>query len=119
MPIYEFQCNNCRRKLSVFVKSITSSIETVCPYCNSKDLVRLVSSFGISKTIKSVHEQTGEDERSPDYYKDPRNIGRWTERKFKEMGMEMPSQIREMIDAAREGEMPGPVKELQPGLKEV
>jgi hypothetical protein len=35
------------------------------------------------------------------------------------MGMEMPSQVEEMIQAAREGELPQPVKDLQPGLTEV
>ena len=47
----------------------------------------------------------------PEYYKDPRNIGRWTEKRFKEMGMEMPTEIKEEIQAAREGELPESLKE--------
>jgi hypothetical protein len=47
-----------------------------------------------------------------DYYKDPRNIGRWAETRTKELGVEMPSQVQEMIQAAREGEMPDAVKDL-------
>ncbi len=50
---------------------------------------------------------------SSDYYKDPRNIGRWTEKKFQDMGMEMPSEIQQQIQAAREGELPESLKELQ------
>jgi len=38
-----------------------------------------------------------------DYYKDPRNIGRWTEKRFQDMGMEMPNEIQQQIQAAREG----------------
>jgi hypothetical protein len=34
------------------------------------------------------------------------------ERKFQEYGMEVPEQAREMIDAAREGELPEPLKDL-------
>jgi hypothetical protein len=49
---------------------------------------------------------------SPDYYKDPRNIGRWAEKRFQQMGVEMPSKVQEMIQAAREGELPEPVKDL-------
>ena len=49
----------------------------------------------------------------PDYYRDPRNIGRWTEKRFQELGMELPGEIQQEIQAAREGEMPGPLKELQ------
>jgi hypothetical protein len=31
----------------------------------------------------------------------------------------MPPQIQGMIDSAREGELPGPVKDLQPNVKEI
>ncbi len=121
MPIYEFRCQDCQRKTSVFVRSISSPIDTVCSFCGSKELIRLISSFGISKTIGSVHEASGEPGMftSPDYYRDPRNIGRWTEKRFAEMGMDMPSEVQGMIDAAREGEMPDSVKDLQPNVKEI
>jgi len=46
-----------------------------------------------------------------DYYKDPRNVGRWTEKRFKELGLDMPPQIQEEIQAAREGELPKSLKE--------
>jgi len=63
--------------------------------------------------MKTVWEESGEPQRfsSPDYYKDPRNIGRWTEKRFKELGLDMPTQIKEQIQAAREGELPQSVKE--------
>jgi hypothetical protein len=35
------------------------------------------------------------------------------EKKFQDMGQELPSQIREKIQAAREGELPEPLKDLQ------
>ena len=55
--------------------------------------------------------QGGEARRREDY-KDPGQIGPWAERKFDEYGMEMPEKAREMIDAAREGDLPSPVDEL-------
>ena len=46
-------------------------------------------------------------------YANPRQIGRWAERKFDEFGMRMPQEARKMIDAAREGDLPpDPVKDL-------
>jgi hypothetical protein len=89
--------------------------EYKCSFCGSTDLVRLVSSFAFHKSIKTVWEESGEPtlNPSPDYYKDPRNIGRWVEKKFQEMGEELPSQVREQIQAAREGVLPGPLKDLQ------
>ncbi len=118
MPIYEFQCSSCQNKTSVFVRSMSTPVDPSCSSCGSKDIVRLISSFGVAKTIKAVHEASGSS-NSPDYYNDPRNIGRSTEEKFQNMGMEIPSQVRDMIDGAREGQMPGAVKDLQPNVNEI
>ncbi|MFA4835125.1 MAG: zinc ribbon domain-containing protein [Dehalococcoidia bacterium] len=121
MPIYEFRCQACRKGTSIFVKSVSSPIDAVCPSCGSRELIRLMSRFGISKTVKGVHQESAGPGRSAgsEYYKDPRNIGREVEQRFAEMGEEIPSGIRGMIDAAREGEMPGAVKDLQPNVKEL
>jgi hypothetical protein len=39
-------------------------------------------------------------------------VGRWTEKKFKEMGLDVPTEIKEEIKAAREGELPDSLKEM-------
>ena len=121
MPIYEFRCNSCQHKISLFVKGITESLSPTCPTCGGKDLTRLVSSFAYRKSESTRLEEAGEPQMvpGPDYYKDPRNIGRWAEKKFDEMGMEMPPQLQEEIQAAREGEMPGSLKDLKSGPTEV
>ena len=83
---------------------------------------RLIFSFAHHRSAQSWLEATGPPQAmgGPDYYKDPRNIGRWTEHRLKQLGMDMRSEeydntfseVREMIDAAREGEMPEPLKDL-------
>ena len=115
MPIYEYFCPKCQSKSSFFVRSASLPLEPRCPACGHADLIRAVSAFAIHKSIKTVHEESGEPSLfpSPDYYKDPRNIGRSVEKRFKEMGMEMPDEIQQKIQAAREGEMPEPLKDLQ------
>jgi len=61
--------------------------------------------FALGKTTRSVHE-SHPSSRSPEYYSDPRNIGRHVEDSFKRHGMEMPATVRENIQAAREGNLP-------------
>ena len=114
MPIYEFFCRKCSTQSSILVRSVAQPITVGCPVCGSGKLVRLISRFAYHKAMKTIHEESGEPQRfpSPDYYKDPRNIGRSTEKKFSEMGLDVPSQVHEMIQAAREGEMPESVKDL-------
>jgi len=114
MPVYEFYCPECRKKSSFLVRSL-SSFEPKCSICGSPDVSRVISTFAYHKSLKTIHEESGEPSMfsGPDYYKDPRNIGRWAERKFQDMGMEMPSEIQQEIQAAREGELPESVKDLQ------
>ena len=113
MPIYEFLCQKCHTKSDILVKNIAEPFVAKCPACGSNDLLRVISGFTYHKSMKTIYEEAGEPQMfpSPDYYKDPRNIGRWTEKRFKEMGLEMPPEVQEEIQAAREGELPASLKE--------
>ena len=114
MPVYEFLCQKCNTKSSILVRSVAQPFSIKCPACGSNNLERAITRFAYHKSLKTIHEEAGEPKMSPspDYYKDPRNIGRWVEKRTEELGLEMPSQVSEMIQAAREGEMPQPVKDL-------
>jgi putative FmdB family regulatory protein len=114
MPIYEFICQDCAKLTSVFVRTVNSDVKAKCEKCGSSNLKRAMSRVAIGRTEQQIMEQYGTPEpgAGPDAYKDPRQIGRWVEKRFDEMGMELPSEARTMIDAAREGEFPAPVKDL-------
>jgi putative FmdB family regulatory protein len=114
MPVYEFFCPACRKKSSFLVRS-SSSFEPKCSICGSTEVSRVISTFAHHKSLNAIYEESGEPGKfeSPDYYKDPRNIGRWAEKRFQDMDMEMPSEIQQNIQAAREGELPESVKDLQ------
>lgn len=105
MPIYEYSCHGCGKVSSFFVKAINTPLEPACAHCQGRDLYRRLSSFSMGKTTKSVHEQHPSS-KGKEYYSDPRNIGRHVEDSFRRYGMEMPSTVRETIDAAREGNLP-------------
>ena len=112
MPIYEYKCADCGRLTSVFTKSMNAEVTAKCQHCGGKKLARTFSKFAYHRSTQRVMGDYGSEPRSLDDYKDPRQIGRWAERKFDEYGMEMPKEAREMIDAARDGELPSPVDEL-------
>lgn len=110
MPIYEFKCDDCGRLTSLFIRSQTSDYEATCSNCGSKKLSRALSRFAYHKTEQQIREEYPEPRRLEDY-KDPRQIGRWVERRFQEMGEEVPEPTKKMIEAAREGDLPPPLKE--------
>jgi len=115
MPIYEFVCQRCHSRISLLIRDISAPFAPKCSSCGNTKLSRVISGFAYHKSLKTVWEESGEPTAHPgdDYYRDPRNIGRWAEKKFQDMGQEMPSQIKEKIQAAREGVMPEPLKDLQ------
>lgn len=114
MPIYEYRCRDCARLSSIFVRNADGSGEPACQHCGSHAMARAVSRFSVGRTEQQVMEQFGMPDpgAGPDAYKDPRQIGRWVEKRFDDMGMELPQEARQMIDAARQGEFPDPVKDL-------
>ena len=112
MPIYEFVCRDCGRLTSVFVKTMGSAYEARCRHCDGTNLERAVSRFAYHKSEQTILEEYGAEPKRPEDYRDPRQIGRWVERRFSEYGLDIPQPAREMIDAAREGELPEPLKDL-------
>ena len=105
MPIYEYRCRACQRVSSFLTRSTQ---EPVCGHCQSRDMVRRMSSFAMGKTLQSVREQNSAGSGPPpsDYYSDPRNIECHAEESFSRHGVDMPQSVRDSIDAARQGESP-------------
>ncbi|HEX9637699.1 MAG TPA: zinc ribbon domain-containing protein [Acidobacteriota bacterium] len=58
MPIFEFRCNQCRKRFEqiVFLRAGMSSDALVCPHCGASDATKLPSRFamaGVSKKSES------------------------------------------------------------------
>ncbi|HJM89455.1 MAG TPA: zinc ribbon domain-containing protein [Dehalococcoidia bacterium] len=115
MPIYEFRCEECSGVTSVFVRSASAKLDARCEHCDSPKLERMMSNVNRAKTDQDVLDQLGAPGaggRREDAYKDPRQIGRWVEKRFEDYGMDVPEETRTMIDAAREGDLPDVVKDI-------
>lgn len=115
MPIYEFLCGICKQRVALFFRTSAADNSTVCPHCGDSSLTRIFSGFAIHRSTASIHEGSGSPlgPVSQDYYKDPRNIGRNLEERLKGMGMDMPAEIKQNIEEARQGKLPDSLKELE------
>ncbi len=115
MPIYEFRCGDCNKITNYFSRKIDTESKVPCEHCESANTSRMMSAFGRSYSRDEIIEKYGDPSESggdPNAYKDPRQIGSWVEKKFEGYGMDLPDGAREMIDAARDGDYPDPVKDL-------
>ena len=111
MPIYEYRCEACGAVSSVFVRSASATVEPACERCGSSRLSRVISKVARVKSAQDVVDERGDGSGGGEL-SDPRQIGRWVERRFEEYGMEVPPETREAIDRAREGDLPAPIDDL-------
>ncbi len=100
MPIYEYLCGKCGRKMSFLVLS-PSSFRPTCKFCRSSDLEQLFSRFATPKSEESRLESladpstlSGLDEN------DPGSVARWMKKMGKEMGEDMGGDIDQLADEA-------------------
>lgn len=114
MPIYEYTCHSCGRQLTLLVRRWQDASSAVCSACGSGELERRFSRFAYHRSAEAIRSEAGEPHLVPpaDYYADPRNVGRWTQKRLGELGMEVPPEVQQSIDAAREGEPPSSLKEM-------
>jgi putative FmdB family regulatory protein len=104
MPIYEYQCRACRKKMSALVLIRAREADVRCTHCGSADLERLWSRFASPKSEEARMEAMadpsalgGLDEN------DPQSVARF----MKKMGREMGEDVDGDIEQAMEEEMGG------------
>jgi len=107
VPIYEYRCNACGRRVSVFQRSIQSAVAAVCSHCGSGDLARLISRVAVVRSEESRLGDMASDAGLADLdERDPRSLARWARRMGREMGEELGPEFDEVVEQLEAGEMP-------------
>jgi putative FmdB family regulatory protein len=102
VPIYEYDCGGCRRRVSVLVLTPSKAEAPRCPRCGSPELTRLMSRFATVKSEDARLESLSDPSSFGDLDEnDPASIARFTKR----MGEEMGEDLGDDVDAAMEESM--------------
>lgn len=119
MPIYEYRCHDCHRRVSIFWRSFSEveKKEVVCPNCGGNQLTRLVSRV---RTIRS-EESRLEDLADPSFMSDldendPRSLGRMMRRMADEVGEDLGPEFDEVVGRLEAGEDPDEIEKSMPDL---
>ena len=103
MPIYEYRCAGCRRKVTVLTLRVSEQVDPVCEHCGSRDLTRLMSRFAMVRSedarlddLADPSSLSGLDEN------DPKSMARWMRKMGKELG-EDSTELDEMADELEAG----------------
>lgn len=108
MPIYEYRCQKCGKKVSVLTLRVSEEAKPECDRCGSKRLQRLMSRFATVKSddarLESLADPSnfaGLDEN------DPKSMARWMRKMGKELGEDFAGEdFDQMIDEVESGRMP-------------
>ena len=106
MPIYEFRCNSCRRRTSVFTRSISSPVSAVCQHCGSSELSRLISRVAVLRSQDDALSGIDESSLAGVDENDPGSVARWVRRMSRQMGEPLEPEMESDLERLEAGEMP-------------
>ena len=107
MPIYEYRCDRCQRRVSVFQRSIQGAAAAACSHCGSSELTRLMSRVAVLRSEEDHLEGLASDASLADVDEsDPRSLARWARRMGREMGEGLGPEFDEVVERMEAGEMP-------------
>ncbi|MBI4286944.1 MAG: zinc ribbon domain-containing protein [Chloroflexi bacterium] len=115
MPLYEYRCNQCRKRVTLLVRGDVS--ETTCPECGSRQLTRLLSTFSIQRGYMDDYESILNDSRLVKGLEqdDPRALAEWNHRMSHGLDQDVGPEYQEMLERMEKGEVPAaPASENAP-----
>ncbi len=123
MPIYEYRCADCKKKVSVFFRSFSAvdQKQARCPICHGTHLTRLVSKVRVIRGASSAGSEDGFDDSALDDLNenDPRSLGRMMRRMADETGEDMGSEFGEVVSRLEKGEDPESIEKSMPELADM
>jgi putative FmdB family regulatory protein len=109
MPIYEYECHGCRRRVSLLIRSLSSAEAPACPRCSGVSLTRVMSRFATVKSEEARLESLASDGSFGDLDEnDPSSVARFMKKMGKELGDDLGDDFDSAVDEAMaEGETGG------------
>jgi putative FmdB family regulatory protein len=120
MPIYEYRCHDCRRRVSLFYRSFAAiEDEPTCPRCGGTRLSRLISRVAVVRSEDSRLDDLADPSMLGDLDEnDPKSMARWMRKMSAEAGEDMPEEFDEVINRLEAGQTPEEIEESMPDLGE-
>jgi putative FmdB family regulatory protein len=119
MPIYEYYCFDCRKRVSVFFRSmsVASDAAAHCPNCAGVKLRRLVSRVSVLKSEeRRVDDMADSSLMSGLESEDPRALAHFMRKMSDEMGEPLDPEMNEVIGLMEAGEDPEALEASMPDL---
>ena len=105
MPIYEYDCTDCRRRVSLLVLRPSSNETPRCPRCGGTSLSRLMSRFATVKSEEARMAALADSGSLGDLDEnDPGSVARFMKKMGKEFGDDLGDDLESAVDEAMDEE---------------
>lgn len=119
MPIYEYRCHSCRRRVSILWRSFSEAAagQPICPHCGGRELTRLVSKVAVLRSEESRLDDLADPSSLGDLDEnDPKSIARWMRKMSRETGEDLGDELNEVVERLEAGESPEEIEKTMPEL---
>lgn len=125
MPVYEYRCNACKRRVTLSYKTYAEydAATPTCKHCGSTDLTRLISRVAFKRSSPFARMMSGDadDSSGLDDFDDfdesnPRQLGRMLREMSEEMGEDMGPEFDEVVTRLERGDNPEEIEASMPDL---
>ena len=104
MPIYEYRCTACKRKVTFLTLRVSEAVDPVCEHCGSRALTRLMSRFALGRSEESRLDSLADDSSLAGLDEnDPKSMARWMRKMGTELGEDVGDDFDEMVDELEHG----------------
>ncbi len=104
MPIYEYRCTGCKRKVTILTLRVSEAVDPVCEHCGSRALTRLMSRFALGRSEERRLDSLADDASLAGLDEnDPKSVARWMRKMGKELGEEAGEDFDDMVDELEAG----------------
>jgi putative FmdB family regulatory protein len=101
MPIYEYECGDCRRRVSLLVLRPSVAPPPTCPRCQGTSLTRLMSRFATVKSEEARLDALADSSSFGDVDEnDPASVARFMKTMGKEFGDDLGEDFESAVDEA-------------------
>ncbi len=101
MPIYEYECHDCRKRVSLLVLRPSTAPVATCPRCHGTNLSRLMSRFATVKSEEARLDALADQSSLGDLDEnDPASVARFMKKMGKELGDDLGDDFESAMDEA-------------------
>ena len=109
MPIYEYDCRDCKKTVSIFFLTISEAEneQAVCPECGQSGLKRVLSSTSLMRKARTEPKKTNSPKVSEN---DSKSLAETMKKESRRSGRDYGDDFKEVAHRLEKGEKPDSIE---------